>query len=202
MTTTIDPRIRERRIEVQREAGRKRLRITLLVVVRPGRRARARRTSPSITVLDVDHVRIEGVQTLDPAAVERGRRASRRGAPLLRVDTGAVAARIERLPWVADAEVSTRSCRARCASPCTNVPPVAYVRRDDAHVAVLDADGHRDRRQSPRRSPGLVEVRGAASVPAAGGALEPAGAAGVVRPRCRPSSAARVACGRPRPTTR
>jgi cell division septal protein FtsQ len=174
MTTTIDPRFRERRIEVQREAGRKRLRYLLAIaaLVVPLGLAFVAVESP---LLDVDHVRIEGVKTIDPVAVEQAA-GLETGAALLRVDTGAVAARIERLPWIADAEVS-RGLPGTLRIAVTERAAVAYMRRDDAHVALVASDGTviADSTAPP---PGAIEVRGAADVPAAGARLEPGGAAG------------------------
>ena len=86
------------------------------------------------------------------------------GAPLLRVDKGAVRARIEALPWVEKADVETKLPGTLRITVHERVP-VAYVRRDDTHVAVLAADGHVIT-DLPAPLDGLVEVRGAAKVPA------------------------------------
>src|SRR5437879_3611381 len=100
---SIDPRIRERRIEVIREAGRRRLRITLIVastIVVLGLAYLAVR-SP---LLDVDHVRVNGARSESAADILAAARVHL-GAPLLFVDTGAVARRVEGLPWVEHASV-------------------------------------------------------------------------------------------------
>ena len=138
MTTTIDPRIRERRIEVKREAGRKRLRVLLGAIVAFVAVGTVYLTVES-PLLDVDHVRVTGVQHLDSATVASAA-GVQIGAPLLRVDTGAVAARVERLPWVASATVS-RALPGTLRITVTERVPVAWVRRDDAHLALLAADG-------------------------------------------------------------
>ncbi len=67
-TARINPRIRERRIEVQREAGRRRLRVLLVVssVLSAVGLAFLAVTSP---VLDVDHIRIVGAQHVTLAQV-------------------------------------------------------------------------------------------------------------------------------------
>jgi cell division protein FtsQ len=187
MTATIDPRIRERRIEVQREAGRKRLRITLLVVFALVAVGLVYLTVES-PALDVDHVRVKGVQNADTAQVLDAAHVAI-GAPLLRVDKGAVRARIEALPWVEKADVASKLPGTLSITVHERVP-VAYARRDDAHVAVLDANGHVIT-DLPAPLAGLVEVRGVAKVPAAGGTLQPSGAAGVVL-ALPPELAARV----------
>ena len=170
MTTTIDPRIRERRIEVKREAGRKRLRVLLGAIVAFVAVGTVYLAVES-PLLDVDHVRITGVQHLDAATVASAA-SVRPGAPLLRVDTGAVAARVERLPWVASATVS-RALPGTLRITVTERVPVAWVRRDDAHVALLAVDGTviADTDAPPA---GLVEVRGTPRVPAPGARLTPA----------------------------
>jgi cell division protein FtsQ len=187
MTTTIDPRIRERRIEVKREAGRKRLRVVLgaivaFVVIGTGY------LTVESPLLDVDHIRVTGVQHLDAAAVERAA-GVQPGAPLLRADTRAVAARIEALPWVASAKVS-RALPATLRITVTERVPVAWVRRDDAHVVLLAADGTAivDTDAPPA---GLVEIRGARRIPATGARLTPARAAGAAA-AMPPELAARV----------
>jgi cell division protein FtsQ len=177
MTATIDPRIQERRIEVQREAGRRRLRITLLVMLVFVVVGLAYLVVHS-PLLDVDHVRVTGADHGDPnqvisvAEVETGE-------PLLRVDTGAVQARVEEIPWIERAEVDKRYPGTLQITVHERVP-VAYVRRDDATVTVLDANGFAIT-DLPSPPAGLFEVRDAEKVPPVGGTLEPANAAGVVR---------------------
>jgi cell division protein FtsQ len=187
VTTTIDPRIRERRIEVQREAGRRRLRITLLVVFALVTVGLVYLLVES-PLLDVDHVRVNGVQHVDPEQVIDAAHVDL-GAPLLRVDEGSVRARIEQLPWVEHADVDTELPGTLRITVRERVP-VAYARRDDAHVAVLDARGYVIT-ELPAPLDGLVEVRGAAKIPPIRGTLKPAGAAGVVQ-AVPPELAARV----------
>ena len=107
MTTTtpvgIDPRIRERRIEVQRQAGRRRLRVLLVAssVVSAAGLVFLTITSP---VLDVDRIRVAGTQNLTVAQV-RAASGVHAHDHLLFVDTGTVARRIEKLSWVEHASV-------------------------------------------------------------------------------------------------
>ena len=179
MTTTptrIDPRIRERRIEVQREAGRKRLRVALIgmgilctlgltyLVV----------TSP---LLDVDRVRVMGASHVTAAQVETVANIHKHDA-LLFVNTGAVARRVEALPWVKHVSVA-RDLPGTVRIIVTEYTPVAYVRSAKG-VVLLASDG---RALGAARAParGLVEVRGVRRAPAAGSTLAPAGATSVVQ---------------------
>jgi cell division protein FtsQ len=94
----IDPRIRARRIEVQRDAGRRRLRrlvdVGLVLLVVAGFVGALR--SP---LLDVGVVRVRGAErtTSDQVAAASG---IRRGEPLMDVDLHAAGERIAALPWV------------------------------------------------------------------------------------------------------
>ncbi|HVX22920.1 MAG TPA: FtsQ-type POTRA domain-containing protein [Acidimicrobiales bacterium] len=100
----IDPRIRERRTAVTRAAGRRRRRILLAVVavvvlvvagwVFLHTKALAAR---SVTV-------VGSVHTPEATVVATAGLAGQ--PPMIDVDTGAAAARLERLPWVATATVS------------------------------------------------------------------------------------------------
>jgi hypothetical protein len=100
----IDPRIKERRTAVVRQAGRRRRRILLVVVVAVAVVAGAWFFLHT-KVLAARVVTVAGsVHTPDAEIVA----AAGLGAhpPLIDVDTGAVAAKVEQLPWVATAAVS------------------------------------------------------------------------------------------------
>lgn len=134
----VDPRMRSRRIGVLREAGRRRLRNMTFVLVGVAVLVAglAALRSP---LLDVDRVTVTGAENtsmqdaLDVAAVERGR-------PLVSVDTGGIARRLEQLPWVATARVG-RSWPGTVTIRITERRPVAQVRITDSRVAVVDAAG-------------------------------------------------------------
>ena len=179
MTTTtpvgIDPRIRERRIEVQRQAGRRRLRVLLVVssIVSAVGLVFLTITSP---VLDVDHISVAGTQNLTVAQV----RAASGVHPhdhLLFIDTGAVARRIERLSWVEHASVH-RDLPGTLKITVSEYTPAVYVRVAGG-VMLVAASGHviAPAKAAP---PHGVEVRGVRQPPAAGGLLAPPDAAGVV----------------------
>ncbi len=171
----IDPRIRERRIEVIREAGRRRLRVLLVVssVLSAAGLAFLVVTSP---VLDVDRVVVTGASHLTNAQV---RTASGVHAHdhLLFVDTGAVTRRIEQLPWVSTAKVR-REFPGTLAVTVTEYVPAAYVRVPGG-VMLIAANGHAIARVAAI-PPHTVELRGVRRAPDAGELLAPPDAAGIV----------------------
>jgi cell division protein FtsQ len=134
----IDPRIRARRIEVQRDAGRRRLhRLTvagvvagvLLLVV----------ASAFTPVADVDRIEVEGMfRTSSDAIVEAG--GVERGDPTLLVDTGAAAAAIGELPWIADVDVQ-RSFPGTIRYVVHEREPLAVAGTPDGRAAVVDREG-------------------------------------------------------------
>lgn len=100
----IDPRIQLRRDQVRADDVRRRRRrlaafvlVTALIGVGVGLTR-----SP---LLDVDHVRTVGATRTGPDAVLAAARIDI-GSPMVSIDLGAAEARIERLPWVADASVT------------------------------------------------------------------------------------------------
>ena len=144
----VDPRMRSRRIEVQRETGRRRLRrvaavtatvATLLVAYG------ATRTP----LLDVDHVRVETAGQPGESGDAGGHTAPAvvavasgigLGEPMTAVDTGAAARRIEALPWVDEARVQ-RSWPGTIRIEVTERTPVAVVDVTDTRSALVDATG-------------------------------------------------------------
>jgi cell division protein FtsQ len=136
-TPRIDPRIRARRVQVTREAGRRRLRRILiaLALVAVAAAALGIVVSP---LVDVDRVAVVGGG--DRAAEIRAAAAVHAGAPLLLVDTGAVEDRVEGLSWIADARVS-RDLPGTLRIVVRLRPPVAFAARPDGRVAVVDPSG-------------------------------------------------------------
>jgi len=135
---TVDPRFRARRVAVLRAAGRRRLwwivavSAVLLVV---GGAWFASRTS----LLDVDQVRVDGA-TVTPAADITAALALGDGTPMIDVDPGVLAERVEALPLVAEATV-TRHWPNRIVVEVTERSPVALaMTAPDAWVEV-DVDG-------------------------------------------------------------
>lgn len=182
MTTTesppqgrIDPRIRERRIEVQREAGRRRLRVLLIVscVLSAAGLAYLAVMSP---ILDVDNITISGERHVNPLTI-RAAAGVHRGDHLLLLDTGSVARRVERNPWVRVAKVE-RDLPGTLRIVITEYKPAAYVRVTGA-VMLVAASGHVIASASAAPA-GTVEIRGVRRAPAPGDTLAPADAASVV----------------------
>jgi cell division protein FtsQ len=116
-------------------------------------------------LLDVDEVVVEGASHYDVAAISRTGRVSL-GDPLLFVDLDGIARRVERLPWVADASVS-RTLSGRVRIVVEERTPVAWIRRPDATMALLDATGFLIE-DVPAPPVGLPEVRTTALVPPSG----------------------------------
>lgn len=99
----IDPRIRDRRIAVTRDQGRRRLRLLTGAVGLTGAVLLADLVLHS-PLLGVSSFRVTGAVHEPAAAVVRAA-AVPRHRPLFGLDTAAVAARVEALPWVAGAVV-------------------------------------------------------------------------------------------------
>ena len=134
----VDPRMRSRRIRVRRSEGRRRLRrITLGLAAAAALVAVAVATQTS--ALDVDHVRVTGVDGGRAGEVEEAAGVVH-DQPLVSLDAGAVARRVEDLPWVASAQVS-RSWPATVRIDVSPRRPVAKVQVTDDRVALVDAEG-------------------------------------------------------------
>ena len=134
----VDPRMRSRRISVRRDAGRRRLKWATLVlaVVAVVVLALVATRTP---LLDVDRVAVVGV---DGPRAEAVRAAARipSDEPLVSLDTGAVADRVEDLPWVASAHVG-RSWPSTVRVTVTLRQVVAAVQVTEDHLALVDPDG-------------------------------------------------------------
>jgi cell division protein FtsQ len=99
----MDPRLRQRRIEVRREEGRRRLRRLLIAFGVLGVMALVWAVTYS-SLVDVDHVVVTGGGQTPPADVQAAAGIGL-GQPMAYLDTGAAARRVEALPWVASASV-------------------------------------------------------------------------------------------------
>ena len=104
--TTAHPRIRARRIEVQRDEGRRRLR--RLAVAGSVVAALGGLWGLALTpLLDVDHIRVSGAASTGADAVADAS-GIERGDALATARLGAAADRVARLPWVETVDVSRR----------------------------------------------------------------------------------------------
>ena len=143
-TIGIDPRMRARRIAVLRAEGRRRLKILIAVVVLAALVAGAWAVTRSV-VLDVDRVRIDGVDEAR-AGVIRDSAGIAEGVPLVDIDVGAIEARLERLPWVKEADVD-RQWPGTLVIDVTERTAVAMVPSGTGH-ALIDEDGYVIARES------------------------------------------------------
>ena len=171
----IDPRIRDRRIEVLRTQGRRRLRWTVGLIAFAAAVAVAWVVTHS-SLLDVGRIRVTGAQQAAAAEVQRA--AGVRGDPILFVDTGAVEHRVERVAWVEKARVE-RSLGGEVDIHVTERRPAAWVRRAPDRVALVDVHG-RVLADAPAPPPGLPEITGLRAVPRAGRDIAPNAAARVL----------------------
>lgn len=165
----IDPRIRARRIEVRRTAGRRKLQrlveIGLVLLV-----ASAFAGALWTPLLDVDAVRVLGADHTGAAAVQ-ARSGVRLGDRLISVDVRTVGERVAELPWVGQVAVR-RSVDGSVTVRVTERTPVAAVGTGLGTVLV-DRDG---RVLGPAVGApdgvGLPTLVGVAPVPPAGAFLE------------------------------
>ncbi|HZN15236.1 MAG TPA: FtsQ-type POTRA domain-containing protein [Acidimicrobiales bacterium] len=134
----VDPRIRQRRIEVARRQGRRRLRllVSLLAVVLTAAGAVAMTRSP---VLDVDHVTISGAQhTAVPDIMRAG--GLQRHRLMVDVHADAMIGGLKRLPWVDRVNVE-REWPATIRIKLTERVPVASLAVDGGGWALVDKTG-------------------------------------------------------------
>jgi hypothetical protein len=135
---TVDPRMRRRRIAVRKGEGRRRLKRATLVLgaLALGVAAMAATQSP---LLDVDRVTVAGIDHTPERAVLRAA-AIAPDAPLVGVDPGAIARRVEELPWVDRAKV-TRDWPATVRIRVTERSVAAVVQVTEARAALVDTRG-------------------------------------------------------------
>ena len=172
----MDPRIRERRIEVKRAVGRRRMRALIVagsVIVAAGLVFLVV-NSP---FLDVDRVEIVGAKHLTSNEVRAAARVHRHDA-LLFVHADAAARRLESLPWVERASVR-REFPGTVRIVITEYVPVAYVRAGTGAVLLAENGRAIARVSAPAPSSG-IEIRGVRRAPTVGELLSPPEAAGIV----------------------
>ncbi len=135
---SVDPRLRARRVAVQREDGRRRLRRLLFAmgtIILLGSAYLIAR-SP---LLDVDSINYVGLdQTALVAATEAD--GIDVGASLIGLDADAVTGRLEDLPWVEDASVS-RSWTGELTITVVEREAIAAVMVEQDRWALVDATG-------------------------------------------------------------
>lgn len=143
----VEPRVAARRAEVARTAGRRRLRVLLTVLALVAFVGVAYLVTRSPFV-DVDTVEVRsagGGADAEPdlrTSTEEVVAASGidTGEPMLYLDAGAAATRIEALPWIAEASVD-KSYPGAVTITVTERTPVAWARVGDEQVALVDRTG-------------------------------------------------------------
>lgn len=150
----IDPRVRDRRREVARVAGRRRLRllVSALVVVALAVGSVALVRSP---LLDVDTIRLEGAEHTATASAASAAGLGRGRTPMLTLDRRTMARRVEALPWVASAKVG-REWPSTVVIRVIERVPVATVPVPNG-FALVDADA-RILGTTTTAPPGLVAI--------------------------------------------
>ena len=151
----MDPRIRQRRVEVRRQQGRRRL--WFLVAVAVALAAAAAAVGATRTpLLDVDRVEVRGATHTSRTALLAAGGLDRR--PLMvEVDPRAVSRDIKALPWVLDAR-TTREWPGTVVVEVTERAPAAAVRAGSGW-AVVDATG-RVLDVGPTRPPNIPALNG------------------------------------------
>lgn len=134
---TVDPRFRQRRVQVRKDAGRRRLH-RLVALASVGGVFVAAVGVVYSPVLNVDRVDVEATSHLSADDVRAGAGIDV-GSPILMVDLGAAERRLEALPWV-DTAVVSRSLPGSIALAITERVPAAGVRIGDT-VTLVDATG-------------------------------------------------------------
>ena len=171
--STIDPRLRARRIAVRRDVGRRRLhRFAVLgIVVAVLGLVVAAALSP---LLDVDEVTVTGtVHASDPEVVAAS--GVRLGDQLVLVDRVGVTERVERVPWVRTASVE-RSWPATLEIAVVEREALVGFVGSDGRLVLADEEGRiLDVVDPGEAGPGVVVVTGPASPGTPGGSVtEPA----------------------------
>ena len=151
----VDPRMRDRWITQRRLEGRRRLRLVVVVVSVVSVLVLAYVIARS-PLLGADTIRVAGAVKTPVAAVQAAAGISD-GAPLLFLDTGAAARRVERLPYVARADVGTELPHTVTIRVVERTP-VAWV-RGAGGVSLLDGTG-RVLAEVPTPPAGLTQVTG------------------------------------------
>jgi cell division septal protein FtsQ len=156
--TAIDPRLRARRIEVQRHAGRRRLRRVvdagLLLAVAAGFLVALR--SP---LLDVEQVRVAGGERT-PAEEVLAQAAIEPGQQLVDLDLGQVGGRVAALPWVD--EVTVRRHLGGTVEIVVTERVASAIVGDGTAAVLVDDEGRALARAEavPDVAEGLVRVQG------------------------------------------
>lgn len=167
----MNPRIRQRRVDVRREEGRRRLWFLVVaasVLVGAGAAVGATRTP----LLDVDKVEVRGA-THTPRNALLGAGGLERRPLMVDVNASRVSRRVEALPWVLQAR-TRRAWPGTVVIDVTERTPAAVVRAGSGW-AVVDATG-RVLEVGATRPPDIANLNGAPAPGPPGTTLAEAGA--------------------------
>jgi cell division protein FtsQ len=160
----VHPRLRERRRAVSTRRHSRRFRVLVATAAVLGTLLAAVGVIHS-PLLDVDRITVVGGGHDTPEDIIRASGLAV-GDPSLRLDLAGATRAIERLPWVADAQV-TRSLPGTVRIVVTERVPVASITRADGTVALLDRTGFVIQ-DVPAAPADLPSVRTTSPVPPAG----------------------------------
>ncbi len=187
---TIDPRIWQRRQSIQRSRGRRRLQwiggvvgVFLLVVVVVAL-LHTRWFSAQVITVTGRHAHTSEAAIIDAAGLEHH-------PPLISVDPGATAEKVEALPFIASARVH-RSWPDGVTISVTERAPVVQMAGPGTSWSILDGAG-RTLQVQPAKVPGLI----AYTVGTGASAIHPAPVGGSLPARPPPASWSVEPCPRP-----
>ena len=136
--TRIEPRLRDRRLAVRKAETRKRLKwvliATAVIAIVVGGLAVL-----GSSLFDVQDVEVEGAVYTDEEALA-GIVEDLRGSPVLRIDTDDVERRVEQIPWVRDARVTTDFPHGVKIEILERQPVLAF-EGQDGRFRVIDDEG-------------------------------------------------------------
>ena len=135
----MDPRLRQRRIEVRRAEGRRRLRRLLIGLGAVAAAALLWALTYS-SVLDIDHLEVPGLDVGKADAVRQAA-AVDIGAPILYLDSEGASTRVEALPWVESAGVH-RSLPGTVTIDVVERRAVVAAPTPEGAWRLLDVEGH------------------------------------------------------------
>jgi cell division protein FtsQ len=155
----VDPRMRSRRIAVRRDQRKRRFK-RLTVALAAVAVLVAATVATQTPLLDVDRVRIDGVGHTAAADV-RSVAGISPGDTMVGVDVGRAVARVEDLPWIAEARVARR-WPGTVEIHVTERDPLAIVGVAEGRVALVDEDGRvlEVTGQPPAGLPEITGLRG------------------------------------------
>ena len=134
----MDPRFRQRWIEVRRQEGRRRFRVLIGITAVTVLGCAGWAATDSV-LLDLDRIVVEGAVHTTP---DEARFASglRRGEPMLDIDEAAADRAVEALPWVKEATLR-RQWPGQVRIRLIEREPVAVTEAEPGAVALIDGTG-------------------------------------------------------------